>query len=86
MYHPFRDSQKESGQESFSGFWSELLGATKDGLARGIQEHFCRNLFVCLLQLADNQHAMKIVHIEGKEHLESALRKGKGGHCLRSTH
>jgi lauroyl/myristoyl acyltransferase len=30
-----------------------------------------------LLQLADDQHAMKIVHIEGKEYLESALRKGK---------
>jgi hypothetical protein len=25
---------------------------------------------------------MKFVHIEGKEHLESTLRKGKGGHCL----
>ncbi len=52
--------------------------ATKDRLARGIQEHFFRNLFDCLLQLADDQHAMNIVHIEGKEHLESALRKGKG--------
>jgi hypothetical protein len=30
-----------------------------------------------LLQLADDQHVMKIVHIEGKEHVESALRKGK---------
>jgi KDO2-lipid IV(A) lauroyltransferase len=52
--------------------------ATKDRLARGIQEHFFRNLFDCLLQLADDQHAMNIVHIEGKEYLESALRKGKG--------
>lgn len=59
-------------------FGRSYSGATKDGLARGIQEHFFRNLFDCLLQLADDQHAMRIVHIEGKEHLESALRKGKG--------
>jgi KDO2-lipid IV(A) lauroyltransferase len=59
-------------------FGRSYSGATKDGLARGIQEHFFRNLFDCMLQLADDQHAMKIVHIEGKEHLESALRKGKG--------
>jgi lauroyl/myristoyl acyltransferase len=31
-----------------------------------------------LLQLADDQHAMKTVHIQGKENLESALSKGKG--------
>ena len=30
------------------------------------------------MQLADDQHAMKIIHVEGKEHLVSALRKGKG--------
>ncbi len=30
------------------------------------------------MQLADDQHAMKIIHVEGKEHLDSALRKGKG--------
>jgi Kdo2-lipid IVA lauroyltransferase/acyltransferase len=59
-------------------FGRSYSGATKDGLAKGIQEHFFRNLFDCMLQLADDQHAMKIVHIEGKEHLDSALRKGKG--------
>jgi lauroyl/myristoyl acyltransferase len=59
-------------------FGRSYSGDTKDGLARGIQEHFFRNLFDCLLQLADDQHAMKIVPIEGKEHLESALRNGKG--------
>jgi lauroyl/myristoyl acyltransferase len=59
-------------------FGRSYSGATKDGLAKGIQEHFFRNLFDCMLQLADDQHAMKIVHIEGKEHLDSAPRKGKG--------
>jgi hypothetical protein len=49
--------------------------ATKEGLAKGIQEHFFRNLLDCMLQLADNQRAMEIVQIESKEHRESTLRK-----------
>jgi Kdo2-lipid IVA lauroyltransferase/acyltransferase len=61
-----------------AAFGRSYSAATKEGLARGVQEHFCRNLFDCLLQLADDQHAMKIVHIQGKENLESALSKGKG--------
>jgi lauroyl/myristoyl acyltransferase len=52
--------------------------ATKDGLARGIQEHFFRNLFDCLLQLADDQHAMNIVHIEGKEYSSQLFAKARG--------
>jgi lauroyl/myristoyl acyltransferase len=60
----------ESDQESFSGFGRSYSGATKDGVANGIQEHFVRNPIRLLA-------AMKIVHIEGEEHLESALRKGK---------
>jgi Kdo2-lipid IVA lauroyltransferase/acyltransferase len=61
-----------------AAFGRSYSAATKEGLARGVQEHFFRNLFDCLLQLGDDQHAMKIVQIQGKENLESALRKGKG--------
>jgi KDO2-lipid IV(A) lauroyltransferase len=59
-------------------FGCSYSAATKAGLARGIQEHFARNLFDCFMQLGDDQHAIKIVHIEGKENLEAALSKGKG--------
>jgi hypothetical protein len=38
-------------------------------LARGVQEHFFGNLLDCFLQLADDQHAMKIIHIQDKENL-----------------
>jgi lauroyl/myristoyl acyltransferase len=59
--------------------WSGIFQRFYSGILKtGWPEHFFRNLFDCLLQLADDQHAMKIVPIEGKEHLESALRKGKG--------
>jgi KDO2-lipid IV(A) lauroyltransferase len=61
-----------------AAFGHSYSEASKEGLARGVQEHFFRNLFDCLLQLGDDQHAMKIVQIQGKENLESALRKGKG--------
>ena len=61
-----------------AAFGRSYSEATKEGLARGVQEHFFRNLFDCLLQLADDQHATKIVQIQGKENLESALSKGKG--------
>lgn len=61
-----------------AAFGRSYSAATKEGLARGVQEHFCRNLFDCMLQLADDQHAMRIIQIQGKENLESALSKGKG--------
>ena len=61
-----------------AAFGRSYSAATKDGLARGVQEHFFRNLLDCWLQLTDDQHATKIVHIHGKENLESALNKGKG--------
>jgi Kdo2-lipid IVA lauroyltransferase/acyltransferase len=61
-----------------AAFGRSYSAATKEGLARGVQEHFFRNLFDCFQQLADDQHAMKIIHIQGQENLESALSKGRG--------
>ena len=52
--------------------------ATKEGLARGVQEHFGKNLLDCLLQLGDPEYARRSISIVGLEHLESALEKGKG--------
>ena len=56
--------------------------ATKNGLARGVQDHFRKNLFDCLLQLGDPEYARRSISIIGLEHLESALGKGKGAIAL----
>ena len=61
-----------------AAFGESYANATKDGFARGVQDHFVENLLDCFIQLADNQHAQRIITIEGIEHLESALEMGKG--------
>ncbi len=52
--------------------------ATKDGLARGVQDHFRKNLLDCLLQLDDSEYARRSISIIGLENLKSALKMGKG--------
>ncbi len=64
---------------AFGKIYSE---ATKDGLARGVQDHFRKNLLDCLLQLGDPDYARRSISILGLEHLESALEKGKGAIAL----
>ena len=56
--------------------------ATKDGLARGVQDHFRENLLDCLLQLGDPEYERRSISIIGLAHLESALEKGKGAIAL----
>ena len=52
--------------------------ATKRGLARGIQEHFVKNLMDCFLQLNQPDWVGKRVTMQGKGNLEAALSKGNG--------
>ena len=52
--------------------------ATKKGLAKGVQEHFVKNLMDCFLQLYNSDYAREIVTIQGIENLEAALAKEKG--------
>lgn len=52
--------------------------STKKGLARGVQEHFAKNLLDCFLQIADAEHARRIAGIQGLEHLDNALKRGRG--------
>jgi len=61
-----------------AAFGDSYTMSTKIGIAKGVQEHFLENLLDCLLQLSDKEHTRRVIHIHGKEHLESALRKGKG--------
>jgi len=61
-----------------AAFGETYSAATKKGLARGVQEHFTRNLVDCFLQLADPEHTRQNVTVEGLENLDAALAKGKG--------
>jgi KDO2-lipid IV(A) lauroyltransferase len=61
-----------------AAFGESYSPATKKGLAKGVQDHFVRNLLDCFLQLADREHARRSVAIEGLENLVAALAKGEG--------
>jgi Kdo2-lipid IVA lauroyltransferase/acyltransferase len=61
-----------------AAFGKSYSDSTKKGVARGIQEHFIRNLVDCFLQFSRSTHAREIIDVLGMEHLDSALRKGKG--------
>ena len=56
--------------------------ASKDGLARGVQDHFRENLLDCLLQLANPEYVRRSISVSGIEHLESALKNGQGAIAL----
>ena len=61
-----------------AAFGESLSVATKKGLAKGVQEHFVKNLSDCFLQLRYPEHIRQTVKVEGMENLETALAKGKG--------
>ena len=61
-----------------AAFGETYSGATKNGLAKGVQEHFVTTLLDCFLQLADPEHARRNVAVEGLENLRAALAKGNG--------
>jgi KDO2-lipid IV(A) lauroyltransferase len=61
-----------------AAFGETYSAATKSGLAKGVQDHFVRNLTDCLLQLVDSEHARRDVAVEGLENLQAALARGNG--------
>ena len=61
-----------------AAFGETYSPATRKGLAKGVQEHFVKNLMDCFLQQVHPEHARAIVAIKGIENLEAALAKGKG--------
>jgi len=61
-----------------AAFGETYSAATKNGLAKGVQDHFARNLMDCFLQLVDPEHARRSVTIEGLENLDAALARRNG--------
>ena len=61
-----------------AAFGQRYSPATKRGIAKGVREHFVKNLMDCFFQLGHPQYVKSAVTIEGIENLEAALAKGKG--------
>ena len=61
-----------------AAFGQAYSPATKKGLAKGIQEHFAKNLVDCFQQVRHPESVQRMVRIDGIENLQAALAKGKG--------
>lgn len=61
-----------------AAFGESYSQATKKGLAKGVQEHFIRNLVDCFLQMRYPEQIRSSITVEGMKNLEAALAKGKG--------
>jgi KDO2-lipid IV(A) lauroyltransferase len=59
-------------------FGETYASTTKEGLAKGVQLHFARNIQDCLFQLFFPEHVLSLVKVKGMENLHGALAKGKG--------
>ena len=70
--------QKRIARNLQGAFGKSYSPSTKKGLAKGVQEHFVKNLKDCLSQLVLKRPADKIASVEGIENLKRALAKGKG--------
>ncbi len=61
-----------------AAFGQAYSPATKKGLAKGIQQHFAKNLVDCFQQVHHPESVQRMVRIDGIENLQAALAKGKG--------
>jgi KDO2-lipid IV(A) lauroyltransferase len=61
-----------------AAFGETYSPASKRGLAKGVQEHFVKNLIDCFFQLRFSGYTRQVVAIQGRENLEAALAKRKG--------
>jgi len=52
--------------------------ADKEGLAKGVQSHWARNIQDCLVQWLYPDHIRSSVNVKGIENLDAALSRGKG--------
>lgn len=61
-----------------AAFGETYSPATRKGLAKGVQDHFARNLTDCFLQLRDPGYARATITVEGLDNLDAALARGRG--------
>ncbi|MCY4489602.1 MAG: lysophospholipid acyltransferase family protein [Deltaproteobacteria bacterium] len=56
--------------------------AAKRGLARGVQQRIAENVLDCLVQMGYPERLRGVLDVQGQEHLEAALAKGRGAIAL----
>lgn len=61
-----------------AAFGAAYSPATINGLARGVQDHFTKNLSDCFRHMAEPDRTLEVTTVQGMEHLQAALEKGKG--------
>jgi len=61
-----------------AAFGQSYARATKQGLAKGVQQHFSASVVDCLLHIRHPDRLQATLRIEGLEHVEAALAQEKG--------
>ncbi len=61
-----------------AAFGGSYTAAAKRGLARGVQRRIVENVLDCLIQMGYPERLREVLDIQGLEHLEAAVSKGRG--------
>ena len=61
-----------------AAFGDAYTPAAKRGLARGVQHRIAENVLACLVQMGYPERLRGVLDVDGREHLETALAKGRG--------
>ena len=61
-----------------AAFGDSYTPAAKRGLARGVQRRIVENVIDCLVQMSYPERLRGVIQVQGREHLEAALAKGRG--------
>ena len=61
-----------------AAFGDMYTPAAKRGLARGVQHRIAENVLACLVQMGYPERLRGVLDVDGREHLETALAKGRG--------
>ena len=65
-----------------AAFGDAYTPAAKRGLARGVQRRVAENILDCLVQMGYPERLRGALDVQGREHLEAALAKGRGAIAL----
>lgn len=61
-----------------AAFGAAYSPSTIKGLAKGVQDHFTKNLLDCFRHMAEPDRTLETIIVEGMDNLQDALAKGKG--------
>ena len=61
-----------------AAFGDSYTPAAKRGLAKGVQRRIVENALDCIVQMGYPERLRSVLDVQGREHLEAALAKGRG--------